>query len=128
MNIAEIYDRSYRFAVAVGAKGGPPLRLVLSIAPECAHLPTTQLIAKAVCNLLPRISERYVLLDLDVPETALVTLPRTAQTNLRDHLFTTLTNCAPHGIYRVAEARASYDYCFVIGNYTAISARRYVYA
>lgn len=128
MNIAEIYDRSYRFAVAVGAKGGPPLRLVLSITPECAHLPTTQLIAKAVCNLLPRISERYVLLDLDVPETALVTLPRTAQTNLRDHLFTTLTNCAPHGIYHVAEALASYDYCFVIGNYTAISARRYVYA
>src|SRR5258707_1132237 len=90
MSMTDQYDRSYAFGRIIGAKGGPPVRIAVAVDPGVASDPTAQLIAAAICNLLPRITERYTNVDLLGPADQRTTIPRTPPGLLLPHLLATL--------------------------------------
>ncbi|HET8892198.1 MAG TPA: hypothetical protein VFQ41_25095 [Candidatus Angelobacter sp.] len=125
----EMYDRSHRFAEVVQATGSGAIRLSLTIDREIAGTETAQLIALAICNILPRISERYTSIDLCIPNQA-VRIPRIHwQGTLQDYLLTELNAICPWGTFRAVERLIEvYDHCIVVGSTTPLSANHAVYA
>lgn len=116
VNIADFYDRSRAFAEIVGAAGGSSLHIVLRIAPEVASHANAQLLAAAICDILPRISERYINLDLCVPDCAVV-LPRAdSKSSLSEYLLRRLSEVCPWGNFRPSSNGSKhYDFCLSIG-------------
>jgi hypothetical protein len=116
MSTSELYDRSYEFGRILGARGGSPIRVAVAIDPRVAADPTAQLIAIAICNLLPRISERYVNVDLKIPDHVQVTVPRMGGGLLLRRLLGTLTAACLVGRFQEVDSSAApHDYCFVVG-------------
>jgi hypothetical protein len=129
MSTSELYDRSYEFARIVGARGGPALRVAIGIDPRFAADPTAQLIAAALSNLLPRISERYTNVDLKISGHQEVTVPRMDAGALLHHLLATLTAACLTGRFHEADTTgAPYDYCFVVGEDCPVPARNVIFA
>ncbi len=129
MSIRELYDRSYEFGRIVGARGGAAIRIAVYIDPRLAAEPTAQLIAMAICNLLPRISERYTNVDLRVPASQEITVPRLRPDILLPHLMKTLTTACLAGSFQEVDGpEVEYDYCIVIGEECGVLARCAIYA
>jgi hypothetical protein len=128
MNIAELYDRSYAFGRVVGAKSGPPIRIAIAIDPTVMSDPTAQLIAMSLCNLVPRITERYTNVDLSISEDQESTIPRLPRNSLSRLLQETLRGACLSGIFEeVGSSKRTYDYCFVIGEKCDVLARCTIY-
>src|SRR6266850_1126904 len=128
VSASELYDRSYEFGGIVGARGGSAIRLAVAIDPKLAADPTAQLIAVAICNILPRITERYTSVDLKIPDHQEVTVPRLAAGPLLDRLFETLTAACLHGRFQeVDRSGAPYDYCFVVGEDCPVPSRNVIH-
>lgn len=128
MNIAELYDRSYAFSRVVGAKGGSPIRIAISIDPRVIADPTAQLIATSLCNLVPRVTERYTNVDLCISRDQKTTIPRLRESSLFLFLQETLRGACLGGIFEeVGSSKTTYDYCFVIGEECDVLARCTIY-
>jgi molybdopterin/thiamine biosynthesis adenylyltransferase len=125
----EMYDRSRRFGDVVQAHGIGGLRLAIVIDKKIAASPTAQLIALAVCTIMPRISERYTSIDLCIPHQT-VRIPRVKWKGpLADYLLAELAAICPWGQFRAVEQLSDvYDHCIVIGQEAPVTARHIVYA
>jgi hypothetical protein len=129
MTISELYDRSYTFSRVVNARGGPPLRIALCIDPKLTADPTAQLIAVAICNLLPRITERYTNVDLGISsQQQQLVIPRTSAEDLLRYLARTLRAATLCGQFREeCEPNAIYDYCIVVGEDCNVTAKTVIH-
>lgn len=125
----EMYDRSHRFGEVVEAVGGAPLRLAITVDEDIAETPTAQLIALALCNIVPRISERYTTIDLALPVRK-VAIPRMRWSGtLGAFLLAELNALCPWGRFRLVERlTGKYDHCLVVGNQKHVPAAHVVYA
>jgi hypothetical protein len=128
MSASELYDRSYEFGRILGTRGGPVIRVAVTIDPKVAANRTAQLIAVAICNILPRITERYTSVDLKIPDKQEVTVPRLGAGPLLDRLFETLTAACLHGRFQEVDGSgAPYDYCFVVGEDCPVPSRNVIH-
>jgi hypothetical protein len=128
MNIAEQFDRSYAFARVVGAKGGCPIQIAIAIDPRVIADPTAQLIAMSLCNLVPRVTERYTNVDLSISDDQETTIPRQRKGSLLLLLQETLRGACLCGSFEeVGSSNKTYDYCFVIGEKCDVQARCTIY-
>lgn len=128
MNIAELYDRSHAFGRVVGAKGGSPIRIAIAIDPTVMSDPTAQLMAMSLCNLVPRITERYTNVDLSISDDQESTIPRLLRRSLFLLLQETLRGACLGGIFEeVGSSKRTYDYCLVIGEKCDVPARCTIY-
>jgi hypothetical protein len=87
-----------------------------------------QVIAAAICNLLPRITERYTSVDVCVDGDVEVVIPRIPSGAFLPHLISTLTRACPRGQFESGQACGKdYDYCVVVGNECGVVARKVIY-
>ncbi|MCI0724934.1 MAG: hypothetical protein L0338_39120 [Acidobacteria bacterium] len=113
-----VYDRSRAFAAAVGATGGPPVRILIAANRDWATTTTGQLILLALCNILPRISERYSRIDLCVPEVPYIISRNSKRSaSLPEVLHSRLTTVCPWGRFSVVRVPAiDYDFSLSVGS------------
>ena len=124
-----MYDRSHRFARVVEARGVGPIRLALTIDQEIVRTQTAQVLALALCNIVPRMSERYTHIDLCIPPQP-VAIPRVRwRGSLSEYLLAELKTICPWGRFRaVGSLTEVYDHCIVIGRTTPLAAKQVVHA
>lgn len=113
----DVYDRSRAFATVVGAKGGSPLRILITSTEEWATTASGQLVLLALCDIIPRISERYTLIDLCVPEAAQSFSWEAQQGSpLASALHRRLKAVCPWGQFSIISApKSTYDFCISVG-------------
>lgn len=123
-----MYDRSQRFAQVVEARGVGSIRLAVTVDQEIVGTQMAQVLALAICNIVPRMSERYTHIDLCIPPQ-LVAIPRVNwRGSLSEYLLAELKAICPWGSFRAVDSLAEvYDHCIVIGRTTPLAAKHIVH-
>lgn len=119
MNTSAIamYDRSRAFAEVVRANGGSPLRILIGASEKTARTKQGQVIITALCDILPRISERYVRIDLCLPPaTYLLSEPGDSPPSMVQVFQSRLRAICSWGEFSVVSTpQAAYDFCISVG-------------
>ena len=123
-----IYDRSRAFAKVVGAKGGQPLKLLITADETRASTKSGQTILSALCEILPRISERYTSIDLCLPRVPYLLHGEGSAIHLDKILVTRLRDVCPWGTFTcVPTPLSNYDVSVHIGPFNSTNSQYTLY-